>query len=158
MTMIEFRFCLRDISKVSNISCRAAFVGVFRRLRRRVTVPSRSSAIKASIPVVVKQTAFKKMIIILRADKDNTKVQSNCIWVTITRFKLLFRPNEYNKPQLQAYYSLQNFHEKKKQHTKIETESSIYIFRAGVSGQCPPVAQRKFNRNTNEMTWKLSFK
>lgn len=76
MTMIEFRFCLRDISKVSNISCSAAFVGVFRRFRRNVTVPSRSSAIKASIPVVVKQTMFKEMIIIFCADKDTKKYKA----------------------------------------------------------------------------------
>lgn len=72
MTMIEFRFCLRDISNVWNISCRAAFVGVFRRLRRKVTVPSRSSAIKASIPVVVKQTMFKEWLLFFFSVRTRT--------------------------------------------------------------------------------------
>lgn len=48
---LELRFCVRLCSSTANISCSAAFVCVLRRwLRRNVTEPSRSCAIRASIP------------------------------------------------------------------------------------------------------------
>lgn len=79
----ELRFCLRDNSKVSNISLRAAFVGVLCRFRRNVTVP-RSSAIRASIPAV-KQTILNNDYYYFCADKDRYFTEI----ATITEFNSL---------------------------------------------------------------------
>lgn len=62
MQILEVRFCLRLDSNTSNISCKATLLWVLRRFRLNVTEPSRSSAIKASIPEI-KRTNLRLLVL-----------------------------------------------------------------------------------------------